>query len=63
MLALDNEGYTIVNSVHDELLLLGEESKAKEIEKRLTEIMSTAPKLAENFPLACETWTAKRYKK
>ena len=63
MLALDNEGYTVVNSIHDEILLLAPEDGADAALERVVEIMTKPPKWAPEFPLAAEGWVGKRYRK
>jgi DNA polymerase len=63
MLRLDNAGYCVINSIHDEVLLLINESEAESALDRVISIMTTPPKWAPNFPLAAEGWVDKRYKK
>jgi DNA polymerase len=63
MLALDNEGYTVVNSIHDEILLLAPDDGADAALERVVEIMTKPPKWAPEFPLAAEGWVGKRYRK
>jgi hypothetical protein len=63
MLALDNEGYTVVNSIHDEILLLAPEDGAEAALERVVEVMTKPPKWAPEFPLAAEGWVGKRYRK
>ena len=63
MLALDNEGYTVVNSIHDEILLLAPENGAEAALERVVEVMTKPPKWAPEFPLAAEGWVGKRYRK
>jgi len=63
MLRLYDEGYCMVNSVHDEILLLCEEKEAKFVEAKVLEIMTKPPEWALDLPLAAESWIAKRYRK
>ena len=63
MLNLENVGFEIINSIHDEVLLLVDEDTADEASMSVTEIMVTPPKWALDFPLAAEGWVSKRYKK
>lgn len=63
MLALDEEGFEVVNSVHDEVLLLVKEADAESALGRVIELMTTPPKWAPDFPLAAEGWQGKRYRK
>lgn len=61
MLNLDNAGYKIILSVHDEVL-----SECQKGVKSLTDfekIMSTIPPWAEGLPLKVEAWQGTRYKK
>jgi DNA polymerase len=64
MLNLETNGYDIINSIHDEVLLLVDEDKAEEaLENDIMSIMTNPPKWAPDFPLAAEGWVSKRYKK
>ena len=64
MLNLELNGYEIINSIHDEVLLLVDESKAEEaLENDVMYIMTTPPSWATDFPLAAEGWAGKRYRK
>ena len=63
MLALDNEGYTVVNSIHDEILLLAPEDGADAALERVIEVMTKPPQWAPGFPLAAEGWVGQRYRK
>ena len=63
MLSLENVGFEIINSIHDEVLLLVDEDTADEASMSVTEIMVTPPKWALDFPLAAEGWVSKRYRK
>jgi DNA polymerase len=64
MLNLERNGYEIINSIHDEVLLLVDEDKAEEaLENDVMHIMTHPPKWAPDFPLAAEGWVSKRYKK
>jgi len=63
MLRLSDEGYGMVNSVHDEILLLVKEADGETALGRVIEVMTTPPKWAPDFPLAAEGWFGKRYRK
>ena len=64
MLNLEKNGYEIINSIHDEVLLLVDETGAEEaLENDVMAIMTNPPKWAPDFPLAAEGWVSKRYKK
>jgi hypothetical protein len=53
----------MVNSVHDEILLLVKEADGETALGRVIEVMTTPPKWAPDFPLAAEGWFGKRYRK
>jgi DNA polymerase len=63
MIRLDNAGYEIINSIHDEVLLLVEEQSAESALNDVVRIMTTPPVWAPDFPLAAEGWHGKRYRK
>jgi DNA polymerase len=63
MLALDNEGYTVVNCIHDEILILASEQDGDAALERVIEVMTKAPEWAPGFPLAAEGWVGQRYRK
>jgi DNA polymerase len=64
MLNLELNGYEVINSIHDEVLLLVDEDKAEEaLENDVMPIMTTPPSWASDFPLAAEGWYGKRYRK
>jgi DNA polymerase len=64
MLNLELNGYEVINSIHDEVLLLADENGAEEaLENDVMHIMTNPPKWAPDFPLAAEGWVSKRYKK
>jgi DNA polymerase len=63
MLNLEMAGYLIVNSVHDEVLLLVEEQNGESALDDVVRIMTTPPTWAPDFPLAAEGWHGKRYRK
>jgi hypothetical protein len=64
MLNLELNNYEIINSIHDEVLLLVDEDKAEEaLENDVMVIMTNPPKWALDFPLAAEGWVSKRYRK
>ncbi len=63
MLHLDQANYQIINSVHDEVLLLVEEQNGESAMADVIRIMTTPPPWAPDFPLAAEGWYGKRYRK
>ena len=63
MIGLDSAGYEIINSVHDEVLLLVEEQNGESAMNDVIRIMTTPPPWAPDFPLAAEGWYGKRYRK
>jgi len=63
MLRLDNDGFEVVNCIHDEILLLVKETDGESALARVVEVMTTPPKWAPEFPLAAEGWFSKRYRK
>jgi DNA polymerase len=63
MLNLEKAGYEVINSIHDEVLLLVEEQSAESALADVIKIMTTPPTWAPDFPLAAEGWHGKRYRK
>lgn len=63
MLNLDKAGFEVINSVHDEVLLLVEEQNGESAMADVIKIMTTPPSWAPDFPLAAEGWHGKRYRK
>lgn len=63
MINLEKAGYEVINSIHDEVLLLVEEQSAESALDEVTKIMTTPPAWAPDFPLAAEGWHGKRYRK
>jgi len=63
MCSLEDAGYNVCNSIHDEVLLLVEEQNAKSSLAEVIKIMTTPPAWAPDFPLAAEGWHGKRYRK
>jgi DNA polymerase len=64
MLNFEKKGHEIINSIHDEVLILVEEENAKVIlDSGVMQIMTTPPIWAPTFPLAAEGWVSKRYRK
>ena len=63
MLNLEKAGYEVINSIHDEVLLLVEEQSAESALADVTRIMVQPPPWAPDFPLAAEGWYGKRYRK
>jgi DNA polymerase len=62
-LALETAGFEVINLIHDEVLLIADEDKGEETLASVTDIMTTPPKWALDFPLAAEGWVDKRYRK
>jgi len=63
MINLEKAGYEVINSIHDEVLLLVEEQSAESALSDVMRVMTTPPTWAPDFPLAAEGWINKRYKK
>jgi DNA polymerase len=63
MMSLDKAGYTIINSIHDEVLLLVDEERKDVALDDVISIMTTPPSWAPDFPLAAEGWVGTRYRK
>jgi DNA polymerase len=63
MLMLEDKGYEVINSIHDEVLLLVEEQNGASAMEDVIKIMTTPPTWAPDFPLAAEGWYGKRYRK
>jgi DNA polymerase len=63
MLSLEDKGYSVCNSIHDEVLLLVDEAKQDVALDEVIKIMTTTPQWAPDFPLAAEGWVGKRYRK
>jgi DNA polymerase bacteriophage-type len=63
MTNLEQAGYSVINSIHDEVLLLVEEQNGESAMADVLKIMTTPPAWAPDFPLAAEGWVSKRYKK
>jgi len=63
MLSLEDKGYSVCNSIHDEVLLLVDEAKQDVALDEVIKIMTTPPQWAPDFPLAAEGWVGKRYRK
>jgi DNA polymerase len=63
MLNLEKAGYEVINSIHDEVLLLVEEQNGESALADVLKIMTTPPEWAPDFPLAAEGWFGKRYRK
>ena len=63
MINLEKAGYEVINSIHDEVLLLVEEQSAESALADVTRIMTVPPTWAPDFPLAAEGWHGKRYRK
>jgi len=63
MLNLEANGFLVINSIHDEVLLLVEEQNGESALNDVVKIMTTPPVWAPDFPLAAEGWYGKRYRK
>jgi len=63
MLSLEDAGYNVCNSIHDEVLLIVPEQNAEPMLEDVVRIMTTPPSWAPDFPLAAEGWFGKRYRK
>ena len=63
MLNLEKAGYEVINSIHDEVLLLVEEQNGESALADVIKIMTTPPTWAPDFPLAAEGWYGNRYRK
>jgi DNA polymerase len=63
MVRLEYEGFEVINSIHDEILLLVREEDAESALDRVIDVMTTPPKWAPEFPLAAEGWIGNRYRK
>ena len=63
MLNLEDAGYEVCLSVHDEVLLLVDESLKDTALDDVIRIMSISPKWASDLPLAAEGWVGPRYRK
>ena len=63
MINLEKAGYSVINSIHDEVLLLVEEQSGESALADVINIMTTPPSWAPDFPLAAEGWYGKRYRK
>jgi len=63
MIELERAGYEVINSIHDEVLLLVEEQSAESALDDVIKIMTKPPTWAPDFPLAAEGWVGKRYRK
>jgi DNA polymerase len=63
MINLEKAGYAVINSIHDEVLLLVEEQSGESALADVINIMTTPPTWAPDFPLAAEGWYGKRYRK
>ena len=63
MTSLENAGYNVCNSIHDEVLLLVEEQNGESALADVVKIMTTPPAWAPDFPLAAEGWYGNRFRK
>ena len=62
-LLLEKNGFEVLNLIHDEVLMLVDESQADIALDNAVKLMTTPPKWARGFPLAAEGWVGKRYRK
>jgi DNA polymerase len=62
-LSITKAGYEVINLIHDEVLLLVDESGSDTALEDVIKIMTTPPAWAPDMPLAAEGWVDKRYKK
>jgi DNA polymerase len=62
-LLLEKNGFEVLNLIHDEVLMLVDESQADIALDNAVKLMTTPPKWARDFPLAAEGWVGKRYRK
>ena len=63
MLSLEHNGYSVLNCIHDEILLLVPEAEGQAALERVLALMTKAPKWSPDFPLAAEGWVDSRYRK
>lgn len=63
MLELEAQGMRVVAHVHDEIIVECDEGTERDTLRDMVRIMSTAPAWAEDFPLACEGFTSRRFTK
>jgi DNA polymerase len=63
MILLEENGYSVLNCIHDEILLLVPEELGEASLERVIELMTKAPHWAPEFPLAAEGWIGERYRK
>ncbi len=63
MLNLDKAGYTILNSIHDEVLILIDDERKDVALEDVIINMTTPPSWASDMPLAAEGWVGNRYRK
>ena len=63
MLSLEHNGYSVLNCIHDEILLLVPEAEGQAALERVLALMTKAPKWSPEFPLAAEGWVDSRYRK
>jgi DNA polymerase len=62
-LLLEKNGFEVLNLIHDEVLMLVDESQADIALDNAVKLMTTPPRWARGFPLAAEGWVGKRYRK
>jgi len=59
----DEDGWPIVATTHDEIVIEVRDDEIEDATEGLEAIMLTRPDWAADLPLACETWSGKRYQK
>lgn len=59
----DEDGWPVVATTHDEVLLEVRDDEAEEAAEALEAIMMDKPEWAKDMPLACKIWSGKRYSK
>ena len=63
MLLLEDNGYSVLNCIHDEILLLVPEAEGDKALQQVLALMTKPPKWSPDFPLAAEGWVDSRYRK
>ena len=59
----DEDGWPIVATTHDEIVLEVRDDEIGKAFEGLEAVMLTRPDWAADMPLACELWSKKRYRK
>ena len=63
MLLLEEAGYKIVLTVHDEIIVEVDDDDETRTVEDFTRIMETVPSWAEGLPIKVEAYEADRYRK